>query len=198
MLRAAGLSDRAQLVLSGRPTLKPRERRANANAGSSWTRLTRTGGCAGGRRTFLSSTSVCSVKMRTLVRTSSDIWIWAVSWDYCLLWNLFILLLISDGAVMILLFHMRRVTVNIKAVTRFQTVCWHSRLVCKPLIVPPLLPQEVLKQLQSKLEQEAGTLASSGRSDVLHQLKGPNPSENRRLTFKSSRSVVLMEIRFSL
>lgn len=33
--------------------------------------------------------------------------------------------------------------------------------------------QEVLKQLQSKLEQEAGTLASSGRSDVLHQLKGP-------------------------
>lgn len=32
--------------------------------------------------------------------------------------------------------------------------------------------QEVLKQLQSKLEQEAGTLASSGRSDVLHQLKG--------------------------
>uniref|UniRef100_A0A4W6CCY5 Adenomatous polyposis coli N-terminal dimerisation domain-containing protein n=1 Tax=Lates calcarifer TaxID=8187 RepID=A0A4W6CCY5_LATCA len=31
---------------------------------------------------------------------------------------------------------------------------------------------EVLKQLQSKLEQEAGTLASSGRSDVLHQLKG--------------------------
>ncbi|KAG7513475.1 adenomatous polyposis coli protein 2 [Solea senegalensis] len=29
---------------------------------------------------------------------------------------------------------------------------------------------EVLKQLQSKLEQEAGTLASSGRSDVLHQL----------------------------
>ncbi|KAM7387832.1 hypothetical protein PAMP_024045 [Pampus punctatissimus] len=31
--------------------------------------------------------------------------------------------------------------------------------------------QEVLKQLQSKLEQEAGTLASSGRSDVLHQLK---------------------------
>ncbi|TDH09021.1 hypothetical protein EPR50_G00103680 [Perca flavescens] len=34
--------------------------------------------------------------------------------------------------------------------------------------------KEVLKQLQSKLEQEAGTLASSGRSDVLHQLKGPN------------------------
>lgn len=32
--------------------------------------------------------------------------------------------------------------------------------------------QEVLKQLQSKLEQEAGTLASSGRSDILHQLKG--------------------------
>ncbi|KAG7232606.1 hypothetical protein INR49_008335, partial [Caranx melampygus] len=32
--------------------------------------------------------------------------------------------------------------------------------------------KEVLKQLQSKLEQEAGTLASSGRSDVLHQLKG--------------------------
>ncbi|KAK1897681.1 Adenomatous polyposis coli protein 2 [Dissostichus eleginoides] len=31
--------------------------------------------------------------------------------------------------------------------------------------------QEVLKQLQSKLEQEAGTLASSGRSDVLDQLK---------------------------
>ncbi|XP_029356085.1 adenomatous polyposis coli protein 2 [Echeneis naucrates] len=31
--------------------------------------------------------------------------------------------------------------------------------------------KEVLKQLQSKLEQEAGTLASSGRSDVLHQLK---------------------------
>ncbi|XP_068599745.1 adenomatous polyposis coli protein 2-like, partial [Brachionichthys hirsutus] len=30
---------------------------------------------------------------------------------------------------------------------------------------------EVLKQLQSKLEQEAGTLASSGRSHVLHQLK---------------------------
>uniref|UniRef100_A0A667Y0T5 Adenomatous polyposis coli N-terminal dimerisation domain-containing protein n=1 Tax=Myripristis murdjan TaxID=586833 RepID=A0A667Y0T5_9TELE len=32
--------------------------------------------------------------------------------------------------------------------------------------------KEVLKQLQSKLEQEAGTLASSGRSDVLDQLKG--------------------------
>ncbi|KAL7396319.1 hypothetical protein ABVT39_004212 [Epinephelus coioides] len=31
--------------------------------------------------------------------------------------------------------------------------------------------KEVLRQLQSKLEQEAGTLASSGRSDVLHQLK---------------------------
>ncbi|KAM3875935.1 adenomatous polyposis coli protein 2 [Diretmus argenteus] len=31
--------------------------------------------------------------------------------------------------------------------------------------------KEVLKQLQSKLEQEAGTLASSGRSDVLDQLK---------------------------
>uniref|UniRef100_A0A3Q3WD12 Uncharacterized protein n=1 Tax=Mola mola TaxID=94237 RepID=A0A3Q3WD12_MOLML len=31
--------------------------------------------------------------------------------------------------------------------------------------------KEVLKQLQSKLEQEAGTLASSGRGDVLHQLK---------------------------
>ncbi|XP_038554366.1 adenomatous polyposis coli protein 2-like, partial [Micropterus salmoides] len=30
---------------------------------------------------------------------------------------------------------------------------------------------QMLKQLQSKLEQEAGTLASSGRSDVLHQLK---------------------------
>ncbi len=27
-------------------------------------------------------------------------------------------------------------------------------------------------QLQSKLEQEAGTLASSGRTDVLDQLKG--------------------------
>uniref|UniRef100_A0A8C6TJM2 Adenomatous polyposis coli N-terminal dimerisation domain-containing protein n=1 Tax=Neogobius melanostomus TaxID=47308 RepID=A0A8C6TJM2_9GOBI len=32
--------------------------------------------------------------------------------------------------------------------------------------------KEVLKQLQYKLEQEAVTLASSGRSDVLHQLKG--------------------------
>lgn len=32
--------------------------------------------------------------------------------------------------------------------------------------------QEMLKQLQSKLEQEAGNLASSGRTDVLHQLKG--------------------------
>lgn len=31
--------------------------------------------------------------------------------------------------------------------------------------------KEVLKQLQNKLEQEAGTLASSGRSHVLHQLK---------------------------
>nr|XP_055039574.1 adenomatous polyposis coli protein 2 isoform X1 [Misgurnus anguillicaudatus]XP_055039575.1 adenomatous polyposis coli protein 2 isoform X1 [Misgurnus anguillicaudatus] len=31
--------------------------------------------------------------------------------------------------------------------------------------------KEVLRQLQSKLEQEAGTLASSGRSDVLDQLK---------------------------
>ncbi|XP_061680712.1 adenomatous polyposis coli protein 2 isoform X2 [Syngnathoides biaculeatus] len=31
--------------------------------------------------------------------------------------------------------------------------------------------KEVLKQLQCKLEQEAGTLASSGRSDVLHQLQ---------------------------
>ncbi|XP_026178837.1 adenomatous polyposis coli protein 2 [Mastacembelus armatus] len=31
--------------------------------------------------------------------------------------------------------------------------------------------KEVLKQLQSKLVQEAGTLASSGRSDVLHQLR---------------------------
>uniref|UniRef100_H3CGK7 APC regulator of WNT signaling pathway 2 n=1 Tax=Tetraodon nigroviridis TaxID=99883 RepID=H3CGK7_TETNG len=34
--------------------------------------------------------------------------------------------------------------------------------------------KEVLKQLQSKLEQEAGTLASSGRSDILHQLRGLN------------------------
>lgn len=41
-----------------------------------------------------------------------------------------------------------------------------------------LVMQEVLKQLQSKLEQEAGTLASSGRSDVLHQLKGLNPTES--------------------
>uniref|UniRef100_A0A672SGL4 APC regulator of WNT signaling pathway 2 n=1 Tax=Sinocyclocheilus grahami TaxID=75366 RepID=A0A672SGL4_SINGR len=32
--------------------------------------------------------------------------------------------------------------------------------------------KEVLMQLQSKLEQEAGTLASSGRTDVLDQLKG--------------------------
>uniref|UniRef100_A0A673HB61 Adenomatous polyposis coli protein 2 n=1 Tax=Sinocyclocheilus rhinocerous TaxID=307959 RepID=A0A673HB61_9TELE len=32
--------------------------------------------------------------------------------------------------------------------------------------------KEVLRQLQSKLEQEAGTLASSGRTDVLDQLKG--------------------------
>ncbi|CAL8392460.1 unnamed protein product [Boreogadus saida] len=31
--------------------------------------------------------------------------------------------------------------------------------------------KEVLKQLQTKLDQEAGTLASSGRSDVLDQLK---------------------------
>ncbi|CAL8251980.1 unnamed protein product [Merluccius merluccius] len=31
--------------------------------------------------------------------------------------------------------------------------------------------KEVLKQLQNKLDQEAGTLASSGRSDVLDQLK---------------------------
>ncbi|XP_076880890.1 adenomatous polyposis coli protein 2 isoform X2 [Brachyhypopomus gauderio] len=31
--------------------------------------------------------------------------------------------------------------------------------------------KEVLKQLQNKLEQEACTLASSGRADVLHQLK---------------------------
>ncbi|XP_056133065.1 adenomatous polyposis coli protein 2 [Lampris incognitus] len=31
--------------------------------------------------------------------------------------------------------------------------------------------KEVLRQLQSKLEQEAGTLASSGRADVLDQLK---------------------------
>ncbi|MEQ2287241.1 hypothetical protein AMECASPLE_010376 [Ameca splendens] len=31
--------------------------------------------------------------------------------------------------------------------------------------------KEMLKQLQSKLEQEAGNLASSGRTDVLHQLK---------------------------
>ncbi|XP_056590590.1 adenomatous polyposis coli protein 2 isoform X2 [Triplophysa dalaica] len=31
--------------------------------------------------------------------------------------------------------------------------------------------KDVLRQLQSKLEQEAGTLASSGRSDVLDQLK---------------------------
>ncbi|XP_021335660.3 adenomatous polyposis coli protein 2 [Danio rerio] len=31
--------------------------------------------------------------------------------------------------------------------------------------------KEVLRQLQSKLEQEAGTLASSGRTDVLDQLK---------------------------
>lgn len=32
--------------------------------------------------------------------------------------------------------------------------------------------QEALKQLQGKLDQEAGTLVSSGRSDVLLQLKG--------------------------
>lgn len=41
--------------------------------------------------------------------------------------------------------------------------------------------QEVLKQLQSKLEQEAGTLASSGRSDILHQLKGLSLSESTSL-----------------
>lgn len=41
--------------------------------------------------------------------------------------------------------------------------------------------QEVLKQLQSKLEQEAGTLASSGRSDVLHQLKGLNLSSSSQV-----------------
>uniref|UniRef100_A0A672ZUK0 APC regulator of WNT signaling pathway 2 n=1 Tax=Sphaeramia orbicularis TaxID=375764 RepID=A0A672ZUK0_9TELE len=40
--------------------------------------------------------------------------------------------------------------------------------------------KEVLKQLQSKLEQEAGTLASSGRSDVLHQLKGLHTFKERR------------------
>lgn len=50
-------------------------------------------------------------------------------------------------------------------------------VLCQVLVVyfsdsPSSLMQEVLKQLQSKLEQEAGTLASSGRSDVLHQLKG--------------------------
>lgn len=45
-----------------------------------------------------------------------------------------------------------------------------------------LVLQEVLKQLQSKLEQEAGTLASSGRSDVLHQLKGLNQLPHRCLS----------------
>lgn len=44
-----------------------------------------------------------------------------------------------------------------------------------------LVLQEVLKQLQSKLEQEAGTLASSGRSDVLHQLKGPSLLQRKAL-----------------
>lgn len=48
----------------------------------------------------------------------------------------------------------------------------------KSLVVARLVMQEVLKQLQSKLEQEAGTLASSGRSDVLHQLKGLNLSSD--------------------
>uniref|UniRef100_A0A8C4F9X5 APC regulator of WNT signaling pathway 2 n=1 Tax=Dicentrarchus labrax TaxID=13489 RepID=A0A8C4F9X5_DICLA len=51
--------------------------------------------------------------------------------------------------------------------------------------------KEVLKQLQSKLEQEAGTLASSGRSDVLHQLKGLNLTANKRLTEPESDSVTV-------
>lgn len=45
-----------------------------------------------------------------------------------------------------------------------------------------LVLQEVLKQLQSKLEQEAGTLASSGRSDVLHQLKGTSLLQRKALS----------------
>uniref|UniRef100_A0A8C6VYZ7 Adenomatous polyposis coli N-terminal dimerisation domain-containing protein n=1 Tax=Nothobranchius furzeri TaxID=105023 RepID=A0A8C6VYZ7_NOTFU len=49
--------------------------------------------------------------------------------------------------------------------------------------------KEVLKQLQSKLEQEAGTLASSGRSDVLHQLKGDHLALPSSSCCSSSSSV---------
>lgn len=55
--------------------------------------------------------------------------------------------------------------------------------------------QEVLKQLQSKLEQEAGTLASSGRSDVLHQLKGPNPPQGACLWDPHDHAVSTVPVR---
>ncbi|KAA0707925.1 Adenomatous polyposis coli protein 2 [Triplophysa tibetana] len=54
--------------------------------------------------------------------------------------------------------------------------------------------KEVLRQLQSKLEQEAGTLASSGRSDVLDQLKemiaGQVGEGDERLGLGRSRSPI--------
>lgn len=49
-----------------------------------------------------------------------------------------------------------------------------SRLTCWRTLPPP--PQEVLKHLQGKLEQEAGVLVSLGQTDVLEQLKGEGPA----------------------
>lgn len=40
----------------------------------------------------------------------------------------------------------------------------------------PRPPQEVLKHLQAKLEQEAGVLVSLGQTEVLEQLKGEGPA----------------------
>uniref|UniRef100_A0A672G9Y3 APC regulator of WNT signaling pathway 2 n=1 Tax=Salarias fasciatus TaxID=181472 RepID=A0A672G9Y3_SALFA len=57
--------------------------------------------------------------------------------------------------------------------------------------------KEALKQLQSKLEQEAGSLASSGRSDVLHQLKAACwlmlRANSYMLTVSSNRELLLGE-----
>lgn len=41
---------------------------------------------------------------------------------------------------------------------------------------PP--PQEVLRHLQGKLEQEARVLVSSGQTEVLEQLKGREPAHS--------------------
>uniref|UniRef100_A0A672RDR0 Adenomatous polyposis coli protein 2 n=1 Tax=Sinocyclocheilus grahami TaxID=75366 RepID=A0A672RDR0_SINGR len=55
--------------------------------------------------------------------------------------------------------------------------------------------KEVLRQLQSKLEQEAGTLASSGRTDVLDQLKG---TAGNLVTSLHSHHIIHLTVAFIL